>query len=107
MNLDATRALLLDRLAALEARSEAIRNDLGKEYSSDSEEQAIERENDEVLSAIGEEALHEIGEIKSALRRIESGDYGVCRVCGEAIPAGRLTALPYATRCVKCSSAAD
>lgn len=42
--------------------------------------------------------------VEHALRRIEAGGYGVCEVCGEAIPVARLEVLPYATTCVTCAS---
>lgn len=42
--------------------------------------------------------------VEHALRRIESGGYGICEVCGEAIPIARLEVLPYATTCVTCAS---
>jgi RNA polymerase-binding transcription factor DksA len=34
---------------------------------------------------------------------IRRGTYGVCEVCGEQIPPGRLEAVPEATRCVPCA----
>ena len=40
--------------------------------------------------------------IEAALRRIESGDYGYCYVCGEEIDIRRLAADPTITRCIKC-----
>ena len=42
-------------------------------------------------------------EIESALRRIKSGEYGVCASCAEAIPQARLKALPWARVCVRCA----
>jgi DnaK suppressor protein len=42
--------------------------------------------------------------VEHALRRIESGGYGICEVCGEPIPVARLEVLPYATTCVTCAS---
>ncbi len=42
--------------------------------------------------------------VEHALRRIEAGQYGVCEVCGTAIPMERLEILPYATTCVTCAS---
>lgn len=42
--------------------------------------------------------------VEHALRRVKSGEYGVCEVCGEAIPVARLEVLPYATTCVTCAS---
>lgn len=43
--------------------------------------------------------------IKSALRRIEAGEFGYCCICGEEIGAGRLSVDPAATRCVGCMDA--
>lgn len=40
--------------------------------------------------------------IDSALRRIESGEYGCCFVCGEDIDVRRLSADPTSTRCMVC-----
>jgi len=40
--------------------------------------------------------------IEGALRRIESGDYGYCYVCGEEIDPRRLRFDPTITRCTAC-----
>lgn len=48
-----------------------------------------------------EEAL---GEIESALERIEEGTYGACVECSGVIPKTRLQAIPYTPHCVKCAS---
>ena len=40
--------------------------------------------------------------IEGALRRIESGEYGYCFVCGEEIDVRRLSVDPTNARCVKC-----
>jgi RNA polymerase-binding transcription factor DksA len=45
-----------------------------------------------------------IEEIKEALERNESGDYGRCEVCGQTIDPERLRILPHTTRCVRCAS---
>lgn len=42
-------------------------------------------------------------EIDGALRRMASGDFGYCFVCGEAIDIRRLEANPTNTRCVGCA----
>lgn len=41
--------------------------------------------------------------VEHALERVESGEYGICERCGEAIPVARLEVLPYATTCVNCA----
>lgn len=40
--------------------------------------------------------------LDDALRRIESGNYGKCIVCGKLIDKGRLEAVPHAQMCVSC-----
>ena len=40
-------------------------------------------------------------EVKEALKRIEEGTYGICRVSGEQIEPERLEANPAATTCIK------
>ena len=40
-------------------------------------------------------------ESKKALASIESGTYGVCRVCNKEIEENRLSANPAATTCIK------
>ncbi len=42
-----------------------------------------------------------VSKIDSALRRIESDEYGFCEETGEPIGLGRLTARPTATLCVE------
>lgn len=37
-----------------------------------------------------------------ALRRIKTGHYGACQVCGQGIGKARLQAFPRATHCVTC-----
>jgi len=40
--------------------------------------------------------------INAALAKIESGEYGLCDVCGEPINDARLEAVPTAAFCLKC-----
>lgn len=41
--------------------------------------------------------------LEGALRRIESGDFGCCFVCGEEIAPERLKFDPAVTRCISCT----
>jgi RNA polymerase-binding transcription factor DksA len=43
-------------------------------------------------------------EIDRALRRIESGTYGICEMSGKPIPHERLEAIPWARLTVECQS---
>jgi len=97
---------LLARLAALERRVVRLSGDLRHEsdpLERDFEEQATQRENEEVLAGLDDAGRRELVAIRAALRRIEAGTYGTCTACGEAIAPQRLRALPTATRCVDCA----
>ncbi|MPV36667.1 TraR/DksA family transcriptional regulator [Georgenia subflava] len=50
--------------------------------------------------ALSERARQTLAEVDAALVRLDEGTYGVCEVCGEPIPEGRLAARPTATTCV-------
>ena len=41
-------------------------------------------------------------EVQDAMRRIETGSYGICPECDEPISAKRLDAVPWAKYCVTC-----
>ncbi len=101
---DKLRVQLEERLDSLRARLSSIKQDGTQAHSSDSEEQAQERENEEVVDAIENESELSIRSIHAALGRIEAGTYGNCEACGESIGEARLSVLPEATRCVDCAS---
>ncbi|HKB05437.1 MAG TPA: TraR/DksA C4-type zinc finger protein [Gemmataceae bacterium] len=42
-------------------------------------------------------------EVLAALERIDRGTFGKCERCGNAIPKGRLEAIPYTRTCVRCA----
>jgi len=48
----------------------------------------------------------ERGAIDTALQRIEKGEYGYCRKCGEDIATARLDANPSVTTCITCANEA-
>ena len=98
------QAQLEERLAELQKRLVSIKRDVTKSHSGDSAEQAQERENDEVVDAIGNETAQSIRVVTAALERIADGSYGLCENCGEEIAEGRLEAIPEATRCVNCAA---
>jgi len=45
-----------------------------------------------------------IQRLDEALERIESGTYGICRVCGKDINEERLEAVPTTSICVNCKN---
>ena len=103
MAYEALKAELEDRLAQLQSRLVSIKKDVTRGHSGDSAEQAQERENDEVVDAIGNETAQSIRVVQAALDRLADGTYGQCGSCGEAIGEARLAAIPEATHCVNCA----
>ena len=62
--------------------------------------QDLEEENTWLaVSQCGRE-LHD--QAVEAFRRLGEGRYGTCASCGEPIPPARLSALPFALRCLPC-----
>jgi len=92
------------RLSELRAHHARVERELHKPLPADSEDQAIELENQEALEVIDKTEATEIRQIEAALRRISEGTYGTCAKCGEPIDPRRLKALPTAARCISCST---
>jgi DnaK suppressor protein len=104
MNITNVEARLRETLAQLEERLAHVTKDMSCSHSADSGEQAVERENDEVLEGIGQEAQTSIQHVRAALGRIDAGTYGVCAGCSAAINPARLEAVPESVRCVACAA---
>ena len=103
-NLEHFKQKLVTLKDDLTRRVDAIDKDIKHEgMSSNWTEQATERENDEVLESLGNASEQELIMIDSALKRIDSGEYFTCSVCGEEIPSERLELLPFSTQCVSCA----
>tara|TARA_B100000029_G_scaffold447711_1_gene469683 strand:- start:378 stop:770 length:393 start_codon:yes stop_codon:yes gene_type:complete len=45
-----------------------------------------------------------IKNLEIALERIDTGEFGVCVLCGELIPEERMIEVPNATKCVDCKT---
>ncbi len=45
--------------------------------------------------------------VRSALRRIDDGSFGVCLHCEEEISPKRIAAVPWAPYCIQCQEQAD
>jgi len=106
LDLSQVRKHLIARRAELTERDGRVNRDLERRneaLSADSEDRAIQVQNDEVLQAIGGGAREEIAAINAALQRLELNLYGICSDCHKQIPHSRLVAAPYATRCATCA----
>lgn len=63
---------------------------------------AVDSANDEICAQLVEIESRELAQIEHALQRIALGVYGRCESCGSKIPAARLNAIPYTSKCIKC-----
>lgn len=96
-------AVVEERIAAqlrtMEAISESVRgSNADDEHDPEGATLAWERQQAAALAA---EAEADRVRLLAALDRVAAGTYGVCEVCGRAIPGGRLEARPATTRCVE------
>ena len=104
------RERLLTRRRELEVRRLQLYSDRRREadpLSADAPDRAIQQENDEVVDSLVSSVEAELQNISAALRRIDSGDYGLCATCGAPIESKRLAAVPYALECQSCAAQAN
>ncbi|MFK7938045.1 MAG: TraR/DksA family transcriptional regulator [Roseovarius sp.] len=101
------RALITDRLAALEAEDK-----LGAQGQATVEldQQSVGRlsrmdalQNQAMAHANAARRDAERLRLKTALNRMQTNDYGYCEDCGEDIAPARLSLDPAATRCIECA----
>ena len=102
--IEARKAELERRLGELKARVARIEGELDQPVSDNFSEQAVEREDEEVLEDLGAAGVQEIRMIEAALDRIESGSYGICARCGDPISEERLDVLPHTPLCRDCAA---
>ena len=102
-SLDEKRTELLARLGKI---TSDVRHE-NQPMESDFAELAVQRENDQVIDALGEATRRELTQINRALASIENGEYGSCSECGREIRVERLEVLPYSTKCLKCASRSE
>ncbi len=94
---------LLSELAMkIRQESDAEKKGIGDIYDIASNER--ERE---LTLMLGDRDRDRLGEVDTALERIEDKDYGLCEECGEPIGQERLRALPFTTLCVECKSRSE
>jgi RNA polymerase-binding transcription factor DksA len=57
------------------------------------------------VEALAGSLLETLEDVEHALGKFETGGYGTCESCGQAIPEARLEAKPAARLCMTCASA--
>jgi len=73
----------------------------------DAGDQALTSTMEALRSTLQDKELEEYTMILKVLEKIDSGQYGLCSDCGQAISEKRLAVYPNATRCLPCQEALE
>jgi len=76
----------------------------GSETFADPSDRASSEELNSIVFRLRDREHKMIRKIRSALKRMEDGEYGVCDECGEMIAPARLMARPVTTLCLSCKT---
>jgi DnaK suppressor protein len=76
----------------------------GGDDEHDPEGATVAFERQHVVALIAQAREH-LAAIDAALRKVDSGRYGICDICGGPIGAERLEARPASLFCVRCAGA--
>ena len=109
-HLSTLRRLLLYRLRDLRAdlQTEAAERDVVETAEvSDRKDSAMHQQFAQVRDAEERRDIDELVCVEAALHRLDSGTYGDCMECGDAIALQRLLVQPAALRCAACQSALE
>ena len=98
------RQRLSARKGELESLLNRVETSARRKLDKDFEEQAIQRQNEEVLTALDDSLNEELDQIGEALYRIDKGMYGKCANCGGEIGEKRLLAVPHTSLCISCAA---
>ena len=88
------RKEIFDRVRGLESGLQDL-----QEPQIELQELAQKTERADLFNNLGSRERGEIEAIELALRKMESGQYGLCEECGQPILLKRLQALPWARLC--------
>lgn len=94
--LEAEQAHLREQLHELTPEHEAS-PDFDDNFADSGQVAAEQGENRVLASSLAEQ----LDEVNAALHRLDAGTYGQCVVCGEAIAAERLEAMPATPHCIR------
>jgi RNA polymerase-binding transcription factor DksA len=107
---EAVARRLDDQRHDVESRLAAMQRDLASMFEASADSNADDEHDPEgqtiayersQLAALITSAEEHLASIDAARERLAQGSYGLCEVCGEPIPAGRLEARPTARTCVE------
>ncbi len=99
------RSVLESKLASLETTWH--RDGIEVERSADPSEEAQFAFDRDLIVRTLEQKSALLAAIRTALQRMDSGDYGVCDGCEREIGPKRLAAMPWASYCIVCQEHRD
>jgi DnaK suppressor protein len=100
-DLEEIRDRTRERLAVLAARPErGSAQGFGKRIG-DGTTEAVRRLTD---IGVGDSLERVLARTERAVAKLNDGSYGICDVCGDPIPPGRMRALPDGVLCLKCAA---
>jgi len=103
-DIESLREVLLAKREEINTRIEQLRQEILMDQEPEDEAGVAVRNSSAGMAIANiERELHTLAEIDLSLRRMDTGEYGVCGVCGETIPIARLNAIPWTRRCVNCA----
>jgi DnaK suppressor protein len=105
--LNSDREQALGQIAELERDFTAIvassaDGSAGSDDEHDPEGATVAFERQHVAALLSQARAH-LDAIDAALRKVDSGIYEICDICGDSIGAERLVARPAALTCVRCA----
>jgi len=98
------KAQVLERLELLKADSDSAGESREGSPFGKREEEATEAFELEKRMAMERSLRDSLADVTHALTKFESGDYGKCEMCGNAIEPDRLEARPQASLCMRCKA---
>ena len=103
---DRFRSVLTARVAELE-RFTRHRDGIAVERSADQLDEIQAASQRALVVCNLDREFNQLQNARAALRRIQEGSFGTCQQCDEDIHPKRLTAVPWATFCIRCQEAVD
>jgi DnaK suppressor protein len=98
------RQILTERLRELLSEAEKTVTGMtasGENFPDPTDRASLESDRNFMLR-IRDRERKLISKIRSALDRVDSGEFGICEMCGDDIGEERLLARPVTTLCINC-----
>lgn len=101
----ADKARLQKELSKYSESSETTpeeKENLFPDYGNSEEDNALEVADYEANLSIETDLQRSLRDVDGALKRIEKGEYGICKYCKKPIEEKRLQARPTSSACISC-----